>query len=977
MKRILKKGKVGGTVLLTTTGVMLVLVVFLMSTLVLATSSNRRSYYTYYETQAQYAAQAALDAVTSSAYNDPEFHRWIVQNITPGTAARPVTVDFTSSSIQFTDDYDSVNCFIESVQPSYVWDDVTQAVHRQDAWRITAVASVGNGRNASEASVSNYLYENFQVEDPSLMNSVQNTAENTVYDYTPSVTPTTTPPLSTLVSAVSSLSASATNNNFTSLGPQGSGLSGLPLGRILYDSAPGDYTASTINDNFAVGNVLFVNNVYSSVLRHTEFQHFGESAIYYGNLYSKNKGGNAGFRWISNMSTGEVGAEGEPIQYLRLPYVYVDGRMICDTYSVPNPNPGQESETGGGGFYVGCNYDGTPGTHPVNLYAGGIQSSGANNDFAIFGDAYLYDPGLDSVWSNGLGGVSALRTFVFNNITQSGSHYGHTGTGNLFCNNHSLEIKGGTNIDGDLIFTNKSGTLTISGPITVGGKVVCAGTLVGAENLTVGTNEIVTGDACANWYDGTYGTHCAFDDYVARADAIPLMPFSYRIDEIHKRYTRWDLKSGDEATARQNMNADPLIAESIATGHTWDVMPFTTVEDVPQYSRIEPGQPGFDPGSAIYDASNNYQGYNLILVGITSTTTTNYAPYTTPIHGSGFIPEYNPVSPATAMQTMTHSSSYDIESTARFSELMDSGAPVYNNANKPSFYNNIPVVYHDEAAHEQRANVNAYVINTDCTIDLNDGYNSATIFIDPTIGNHGNSNPLYVKFTGTNIANCNTTVIINNTASYSPDYTTTVIPYATESPMNFAERREVYIFFEDGFGSAAGAFKLCCSGAYGQMTSGQWNVVSNPIYPDNANWSSLREDVKYAYELVPNVTIFGEANGTFTFRNACFLNADILIPNGTIKNENASNYQARITYREFCDSNSFGPSERSTVGVGSCLVRSLSSTPNIAQLAYIGDSRRTSTPPSIRIVDRQTNGNSDYLGQENQDYFANQYRGPN
>ena len=79
MKQIMMKGKqrVKGTVLFTVVTVMMVMVVFLMSTLILTTSANRRSYYTYYQTQAQYAAQAALDTITNSAYNDSGFYSWL------------------------------------------------------------------------------------------------------------------------------------------------------------------------------------------------------------------------------------------------------------------------------------------------------------------------------------------------------------------------------------------------------------------------------------------------------------------------------------------------------------------------------------------------------------------------------------------------------------------------------------------------------------------------------------------------------------------------------------------------------------------------------------------------------------------------------------------------------------------------------------------------------------------------------------
>ena len=63
MKQEQKLLRVKGSVLLTVTMVMFIMVMFLMSTLVLTKSASRRTYYTYFETQAQLAAEAALDAI--------------------------------------------------------------------------------------------------------------------------------------------------------------------------------------------------------------------------------------------------------------------------------------------------------------------------------------------------------------------------------------------------------------------------------------------------------------------------------------------------------------------------------------------------------------------------------------------------------------------------------------------------------------------------------------------------------------------------------------------------------------------------------------------------------------------------------------------------------------------------------------------------------------------------------------------------
>lgn len=161
MKQFLKKGKAEGSVLFTVVAVMLVMVVFLMSTMVLTTSAHRRSYYTFHETQAQYAAQAAIDAVTNSAYTDSGFYNWVKTTAGSGANAE-VTVSFNGSGINFTGGDQRVVCQIEATDNLMVWDDMTRAVHPQTAYKLTATASVGNGRNRSEYTVVNYIYENYR-----------------------------------------------------------------------------------------------------------------------------------------------------------------------------------------------------------------------------------------------------------------------------------------------------------------------------------------------------------------------------------------------------------------------------------------------------------------------------------------------------------------------------------------------------------------------------------------------------------------------------------------------------------------------------------------------------------------------------------------------------------------------------------------------------------------------------------------------
>lgn len=989
MKQKLKKGRVKGTVLFTTTGVMLVLVVFLASTMVLATSANRRSYYTYYETQAQYAAQAALDAITASAYSDTEFHDWIVRDTDPVAhpgAQLPVSVDFRNTDIQFTNDVNSVVCIVERADSNFVWDDVTQAVHEQKAWKITATATVGNGKNASEYSVSNYIYENFHVEDPDALDTVQNVGDNTIYDYRDGGGGPVIPGPSsggTLIPAILSLSASATNNNFVSLGPQYSGLAGLPVGRIKYTSARAGYTVGTANNNYAVGNILYANNLYSAVLRNSTFQRFGESAIYYGDLYNANAGDVAGFRWVANISNEEVAKYGGSIPYTSLPYVYVDGTMFCSDQNPPNT----AGNTGGGGFYIGYGTNIIEGNYPVNLYCGAVRANHANDDFAVYGDAYLYDPELDSVICSGrMEGRTALTAFIGNNVQKANTQYRDAQNvgGNLYCNNRSLTLGEDKkmSIAGDLIFTNKQGTLRFTNDVTVGGKVICAGTIQGAEHLTCA--EIITDPTVlANYYyDGSYGTY-AVTGYNDRADATPLMPYPFRIDEIHKKYYRWDLASDSYAGAESNKNTDALIAESSAAGHEWGVQEISIVQDEPQYLLItDETDPRWSWASAYYDEG---LGRNVCRVfnGSVYTTTTSFVPYTTPVMGQAFIPEYQWISPESALQSQTGMTAFNsMESVTEYDQLLGAGAENYTNSNKPTYVNSLPIVYHDAAGTQQAANVGAYVITKNCTINLNDGgdataYKNSTIFIDPGYDNHNHNDPLIIKLRGEYISNCNCQIIVNNTASYDPNYTT-YQSYADQGIV--ADRREVYIFFEQGLGAGGGhPFMLYTSGAYGQVAACDFRVVSNPVYPNQAGWSGLSASLKYAYELVPNVTIFGQKNAEYEFQNACIMNADVWMPNATIKNTNASLYHGTIEYREDATSIPFYAPDTPIIGIGSNLVREYNTGTNIAEFAYIGDEGRSSStpPPTVVQENYRRDGSGNNLGNEYNDQFSNDHRGAN
>ncbi|MCQ2416389.1 MAG: hypothetical protein MJ071_01100 [Oscillospiraceae bacterium] len=972
MKQILKKGKVKGSVLFTTTGVMLVLVVFLMSTVVLSTASNRRSYYTYYETQAQYAAQAALDAVTNSAYTDDKFHEWITTQVTTSTDRLPITVDFSNSHIQFTNNNDSIVCYVEKADPNYVWDDVTQAVHEQQAWKITATASVGNGKNASTYTISNYLYENFRVEDPATLNTVENAANNTVYSYTP---PGATPSTSngSLLNAIYALGGNTGSNNFVSLGPQYYGMNFIPVGRTRYEAevaGGGSQYVTISNNNHAVGNVRFVSSILNKVEFSVTFQKYKEGAVYYGNVMSQNAGTH-GMYWSASMDNDQLATNWA---YTDLPYVYVDGNL---------------ADVDGGGIGIGYQADGNPGNVPVNLYAGAFNAFAANQRADVTGDVYLYDPALDSVWTCQTAKSSHLMMFASNNVGHANTQYNWASRnsvlgGNIVCNNNSLTLGNdqGMFIQGDVIFTNPNGLLFFANKTTVLGNVYCAGTIGGLENLTCDNIVVQGADAIAQYSDPAYSAeYYAGTTYVQQS----MMPFSMRLDEIHERYRRWDLQALDAATAQQKAADDPLIAESIAAGHTWEIDTITLTDEnsvpVTQEVTIE-----IDNNDPRYDWSNAQWGPDgfpkqqitvLQVVGYntTSSSTTYYVPATSPITGSGFIPKYEPMSRATAASVSTGDAKYKLEDSVSFRTLMSPSAVEYNSSSKPDYRTNVPIYSHDGTGAESVDKVDCYVINKDCTIDLNQGYNQSTILIDPRMNGNTDSNPLFVLIKGTSVQNCGATILINNTASYSPSYDNAV-SYASDTAngnVYYAGRREVFIFIENGFTTNAQTFKLYCTGARSQFANNNFRVVSNPIYPSSSAFGSVPADLKYSYELVPNVVIFGENNGTITFNNAAFINAEMIMPNTTVKNPNGSLYKAQITYREEVNSVPYTCSD-ACGGMGSMFVSGYDGGTNNIMVAYIGDGNRDINP-TYSVSTSSPSRYSNKLGEDYNDYFSNDHRG--
>lgn len=1007
----MERAKKKGTVLMTVVGVMMVLVVFLISTLVLTASSNRRSYYTYFETQAQYAAQAALDAVTNSAYSNNAFYNWVSTKVTKEAGPQAVTVDFADiSGIQFTNNNKVVECTIERVDDDYIWDADTKAIHGQRAWKITATASVGRGRNQSDYTVVNYIYENYRPSSSVLDNSVANNANGSTYNYTYEGD-SGSGRGGSKIGAMTRLCAASTNNNFACLGPNKSGMSLIPPGKGNYRNAA-DFDTTLNNNCVAVGDTVIVGNIYSNVELKTQFQQKGEGFMIWGDW----NGGNANCTyWYANLN-----AKNAPTSYKDVNYVYVDGTL----------RPGQTN------FFIG--FDSANNTcltaYPVNVYAGSIDTAtGGQNSktVAVMGDTFLYDTQMDSVW-RGFGG-SNIAAFIDNNINGNNAYLREQKiSGNIFCNNKSLEIIGDQpfRVDGDLVFTNPSGTLKLSGNVTVSGKIICAGTYdPGTANVTC-TGGVFVGAAAEAYRDASYttGYHSAVPkvtetrevttlvgsgrlvyhgnqwvegafwlnppeegvteagQYTREYDAsdyktetvttttsfdYSLFPFAFRLDEMFNKYYRWDLKttvSGAQAVA--NAKADNDVKESIACGHNWE-------------------------NYGTFTANDN---------------TVWYVPYTFPINETdsnktSFLTAYEPVATSNAVNVIVGESKFDIHSVEGFKALktgstfpdFDSDAYTSTANGGSKTVTELYAVYHNASGEEVNAPItkrstdgNIYVVTEDCTIDLSKHSNDV-IFIDP--GDHVDGNPLCIIFEGNMISNCNTTVLINNTATYNKaNYAAKPTSYASQCKEDeegtyhavYGGRQEVYIFWKNGFGAKAQPFVMTTTGAYGgvsgSLQSCTFNVVSNPIYPKTkGSLSTVPAQFKYSYELVPNVVVFGDTKANYSFENASFINAEMITPTATVWQGNASLVKARVAYREESNCNDYVTTSYASDGLvpmfclGSQLADVNSST-NIAMTVYIGDKNRGASSGLTRTsTDRNSSSND--LGQTYKDYFSNDHQG--
>lgn len=888
MNEIRRKGKAEGSVLFTVVSVMMVMVVFLMSTLILTTSANRRSYYTYYENQAQYTAQGVLDAISNYAFNDDSFYKWV--KALPATGGE-VAVDVENTHIPLTPGSE-VRAFVEPVDDNYIWDQETGSIRCQNGWKITVTASVGRGKNASESTTVNYIFENFQDE---VASATQNTAGWLV---APTLNYSShgghgssggTSSNQAKAMFTGSGSSFFSGNNLLCLGPQTFGITHFPKGNGFYNEGG---TNEFANNSTTVGDGVFVGNFKTNDKIAFDFQGKGEGVQFYGDFSVTNK---ATFESDMDVLTNE---------YRYLSYIYCDGNL--------NFNENTEAKIGGDS---GKNGSG----QPVNVYTNQIT----NAPYYMMGDMYIFDPNKNSTLHSNK--ETTLARFIGDNVKKTNSEgVGYVG-GDIICNSKKLTIDKKLNIGGDLILTNPEGELVIenvSDPGEIGGAIVCAGKLTISDGNKKGLNvaggiyvdpskavisstingvavsikqdtpladkiQVLT-DICNKSTDDAYHTTPYHDASLARIDNSAT---SAHIESLGgKGYTCGEgegyadlvshLLNDELGNSRYVLNAAG-VKESVPyynadyNGIKYGLFPFCSRQDeiFTQYLRWDLARASEADAQAIIDngtdaliVESQAAGHVWGVQTKYSDDGTTYVPYTTPIN----VKELNHVKeqeqnencfiPPLDTQTSQPKNLNYYSDATKFKEQNGINATNYKKigdltASKVTIISR-PAGGCDESGAKialQNPHKDSEgrfemidtipVITDSCELDItadappNDPANPNKlidyfVFIDPT-KQALSGKPLAIYLSG-EYKNGPLTLIVNNSGYYSGGVYSDVTSYAEKShaetnPM-YAGRSDVLIFLDKNI-SANKYFKIITTGAYKQIADQEYDVISNPVYP--------------------------------------------------------------------------------------------------------------------------------------------------
>lgn len=1000
MKQIIKKGKAGGSVLLTVVGVMMVMVVFLMTTLGLSASSHQRSYYRYYEKQAQYAAQAALDTVTNSAYTNTEFVQWLMSHKTKNEPLS-IDVELTGTDIQFDNMHSTpggenianISCIAEYEGEVVIWDDKSGKMYRMPSWKLTATARVGRGKNLTEHSVTNHLYQNYP------NNSGTADRNSVTFETNYFGDPQPEPAGGSKASAIYSMGANdGSNGNMKALGPISNGMGYFPRKDGPFSYRAEQPEISLKNNPLNADDCYFNGHLYTRDESKIYFQHNGvrydwpEGLTVMGDLVSDN---DKTFYLYTDLPEDEVNATKN---YNKLNYVYVDGQV----------------RTTGGGFKFGAFGSAES---PLNLYAGSIAVNNDNTNFnGWYGDMFLHDPTATSGLKFANNG-SNLTQFVSKNINKA-NYTGDYIASDVISNNLGMQIKcrGGKDdiaIGGDLIMSNPNSTLTIdleSGSFHVAGSIVCAGSLlvkcnsndkhltadggiyvdpakVTFEGNSGNVNEIGWGQNANTEYRDKKPDANFVSTYFAKDGLeVSTTAKTYRNNstKVHVESLGIDATGTDYADTFKNLRAaanDKITSDSGLQGTTYlaqleakigstdyksydySLYPFCSRQDeiFEKFVRWDiwvndQGEYGRDNYMKESEAANHtYQSYQPLA---NNTTFMACTPHDLANHSFIKTREYGGVQDY-------------FDSTGDFG----TGYPTTTYDFAKAKQKKVNIGCHNGAGEYVTPEIgNFYVIEESCILDLSmitaNEKDRLNIFVNP----QGGQITLGIKNKpGVDEA---LNIIVNNTVQYGKldsgayDYTNAEETKSLTSLKTKAGRENLRIFFEDSF-SGCNKMNVYCTGIYQQLKEGHMYVVSNPFYPDQEEWSKAENQKymtgawKYAHELVPNIRIYGEKGLTMSFTNQFYFHAEVLMPEASFVPQTTSGMGA-LSYRENIESVAVEVADGAYLTIGSACVESLGINDAKGMAVYIGDNNRDMTmgePPETAGHGGTSSGNdlgSDY-----------------
>jgi hypothetical protein len=911
MKQLKRLKTASGSVLLTVVMVMFIMVMFLMSTLVLTNSANRRSYYTYFQTQAQYAAQAALDSVTNNAYSSKEFYDY-VDKLEGKTDTFRVYFENNDMPLKKAEDGRKyVECTISPVdEPNYVWDKKTGKLYEQPGWKITAVAEVGTGKNTAQKSVVNYIYST--VVDKDAIEAPKNEWD---YTYNSSVSQkdeiikkTKKNPGTVEVGTEAALiqlgedPTGSANDNMDSIGGNILGANLIPAGRTRYQT---NWKRTIANDSVQAGDWTLVNN-----------SSFGDCRTFF------SAGANKGIRMFADInfvmteyafySTASVNDVSE---YRSMPYFFVEGK-VEGAYA--NFGTGSQLRKVKGASTEGVAP--VPNTTPIVVHLGALDNTYNTRKLGLKGDLYLHDPALTSVIK--ADGGSYFLTFTSNQIKKDNATNSNCVNGNFVCNNSSLTLTGEYNLHGDFLFTNPEGTLQLNGAkLNIDGAFVTAANVTGSGEInakggvfaldsksiapntksnetdgynvltsakidSIGFNDSATdaGSLVTMIKENRDGYPEDYEDNLDDAPDYSLFPYYARLDEISDEYVRWDMTGeggqeghgfGYDKTGAFDGTKDDLMKESIAAGHSY------------QYVK-KSGNLTNEANGKVIEEGGKPKVFNLTFPA----THPNSAVYTngnlTTRGKNAFIPEYSPCAEVT---NKSPSSLQEVKDAYADKRTID-----ITNIKDVDNAQSVKVFGHDSEGTDQTMNLTASVVNTSGVYRLKGGQ-ANYVFIDPyTAENATSEKPMVVAFCGGQDAQ-QIEFVVNNSARYDKGYSNP-FPFAANGDysgarpdsadsegtdcetsyknehMTVPSRKDVIIYFMNE-GSwdkqiSSKMIDLYPSGAYYQIKNGPIAFTVNVVYPDGTDkdtWNAITDnDKKYKYEMMPNCILHLPA-GDFGFQS--------------------------------------------------------------------------------------------------------------